>query len=160
MKALSLWQPWASAIATGAKRIETRSWSTDYRGPLAIHAAKRYVHEEMIFLHSCWEWCAALAPLGVRMGQRESLKDLLPFGALVCVCDLIDCRPSESFTVGELDARRYSAGNEGREHHSWTERQMGDFSPRRFGWVLANVRPIKPVAWRGAQGLFNVELPA
>lgn len=40
MKALSLTQPWASLIAAGHKRYETRSWSTAYRGPIAIHAAK------------------------------------------------------------------------------------------------------------------------
>jgi hypothetical protein len=39
MKALTLWQPWATLIANGTKTIETRSWSTSYRGPLAIHAA-------------------------------------------------------------------------------------------------------------------------
>ncbi len=41
MRALSLHQPWASLIAEGVKTIETRSWATKYRGPLAIHAAKR-----------------------------------------------------------------------------------------------------------------------
>ena len=42
MKALTLYQPWASLVALGVKTIETRSWSTPYRGPLAIHAgAKR-----------------------------------------------------------------------------------------------------------------------
>lgn len=41
MKALSLWQPWATLIAVGQKRIETRHWPTTYRGPLAIHATKR-----------------------------------------------------------------------------------------------------------------------
>lgn len=41
MKALSLHQPWASAIALGLKHLETRSWATSYRGPLAIHAARR-----------------------------------------------------------------------------------------------------------------------
>lgn len=39
MKALSLWQPWAELMANGTKAIETRSWCTNYRGPLAIHAA-------------------------------------------------------------------------------------------------------------------------
>lgn len=39
-RALSLWQPWASLIAVGAKAVETRGWSTPYRGLLAIHAAK------------------------------------------------------------------------------------------------------------------------
>lgn len=40
MKAITLTQPWATLVAIGAKRIETRSWATRYRGPLAIHAAK------------------------------------------------------------------------------------------------------------------------
>ena len=41
IKALTLWQPWASLIAWGEKQYETRSWSTEYRGLLAIHASKR-----------------------------------------------------------------------------------------------------------------------
>lgn len=41
MKALSLRQPWASLIADGRKTIETRTWRTRYRGPLAIHASAR-----------------------------------------------------------------------------------------------------------------------
>src|SRR3972149_12240119 len=40
MKAISLWQPWASLIAVGAKKYETRSWDTPYRGPLVICASK------------------------------------------------------------------------------------------------------------------------
>jgi hypothetical protein len=40
VKALTLTQPWATLIAVGAKRIETRSWATDYHGQIAIHAAK------------------------------------------------------------------------------------------------------------------------
>lgn len=42
MKAITLWQPWASLIAIGAKQYETRSWSTTYRGPIAIHAAMKH----------------------------------------------------------------------------------------------------------------------
>lgn len=41
MKALSVPQPWASRIASGAKRVEYRSWSTKYRGPLLIVASRR-----------------------------------------------------------------------------------------------------------------------
>jgi len=39
-KALSLLQPWASLVVIGAKTVETRSWNTDYRGRLLIHASK------------------------------------------------------------------------------------------------------------------------
>ena len=43
MKAISICQPWATLIAIGAKRFATRSWKTDYRGLLAIHAGKTKV---------------------------------------------------------------------------------------------------------------------
>ncbi len=38
MKAITIQQPWASAIVTGIKKIENRSWSTSFKGPLVIHA--------------------------------------------------------------------------------------------------------------------------
>jgi hypothetical protein len=41
VKALTIRQPWAWAIARGHKTIENRTWATSYRGPLAIHAAKK-----------------------------------------------------------------------------------------------------------------------
>lgn len=41
MKALTLWQPWASLIVDLRKPVETRSWGTSYRGPLAIHAGMK-----------------------------------------------------------------------------------------------------------------------
>lgn len=40
MKAISLKQPWANFIASGQKTIETRTWSTLYRGPLLIVSTK------------------------------------------------------------------------------------------------------------------------
>lgn len=47
MKAVSLWEPWATLVRLKIKRIETRGWSTSYRGPLAIHATK-HVHTEPV----------------------------------------------------------------------------------------------------------------
>ena len=44
MKAISIHQPWASLIAFGEKRFETRSWKTDYRGPLLIHASRTFIN--------------------------------------------------------------------------------------------------------------------
>lgn len=39
----------------------------------------------------------------------------------------------------------------------WTERQMGDFSPGRYGWELNKIQPLaEPIPYRGLQGLFNV----
>ncbi len=39
IRALSIRQPWAWAICAGLKRTENRSWSTNYRGTIAIHAS-------------------------------------------------------------------------------------------------------------------------
>src|SRR4051812_34650242 len=42
IKCLTLLQPWASLVALNARKIETRSWRTWYRGPLLIHAARAF----------------------------------------------------------------------------------------------------------------------
>jgi ASCH domain len=40
MRALTIRQPFADLIAHADKRIENRTWTTSYRGPVLIHAAK------------------------------------------------------------------------------------------------------------------------
>ena len=47
MFALSLLQPWASLVILGHKKIETRNWSTAYRGRLWIHASKGKAAKEI-----------------------------------------------------------------------------------------------------------------
>lgn len=156
MKALSLWQPWATAIALGSKRVETRSWSTDYRGPLAIHAAKRCVKQEMDDL--CFEnhWIGALH-LESEVFVTDTRIDLdrflfgMPFGSIVAVCRLIDCRETEDFD--ETDDLQ------GEKPFMWCEEDLGDFDFCRFGWVLEDTRQLaEPIPYRGRQGLFDVEL--
>ena len=38
MKVLTLKQPWATLVAEGIKEYEFRSWKTNYRGKILIHA--------------------------------------------------------------------------------------------------------------------------
>lgn len=40
MKALSLKQPYAWLIANGFLQVDDRTWGTQYRGPMLIHASK------------------------------------------------------------------------------------------------------------------------
>ncbi len=142
MKALSLWQPWATAIAAGVKQIETRGWATNYRGPLAIHAAKRNSAElrewwhEHLLNDSVISDHAAFARL-----QIWGFNDL-PMGAVVATCRLVDCVPSERLLAdGRADSR---------------EQKWGNFGPERFGWVLADVAPlVTPIPLVGRQGLFE-----
>lgn len=123
MKAISLWQPFASAIPLGLKRIETRHWTTNYRGELAIHASKKDTTE-----------LRAVAYLG-GMPARD-----LPFGYVVAIVTLVDVLPTE-LLAGAL---------------SEAEIHFGDYRPGRFGWILHNVRPVKPFPFKGGQGFFNI----
>jgi len=49
--ALSIKQPWAALLASARKSIEIRKWTTRYRGPLLIHAAR--VPDER---DEAWKW--------------------------------------------------------------------------------------------------------
>lgn len=127
MKAISLWQPWASAVALGIKRVETRHWSTKYTGPLVIHAAKRWTRAEREF-----------AEIEHTLGR---LPPRLPLGALVATCTLMGCRLTQDVAhqLGSI------------------ERMYGNYEAGRFAWFLTDIKPFsEPIPWKGAQGFFNV----
>jgi len=92
MKALTLYQPWASLIRDRRKPIETRSWYTKYRGELAIHAGKTVDKDACI-----------------RFGYDPST---IERGVILCVVDLVDCiqftasfRPPDDY--GDYSVGRY-----------------------------------------------------
>lgn len=161
MRAISLWQPWASAIAVGSKRFETRSWATKYRGPIAIHAAKRCNRFELIGFKCSWNWSGALAAAvgGTAMGSDIHLDEALPFGALVAVAEITACVSTGELTQRVLDEPRSTvlASVRHPDLYEWTERQMGDFSLGRFAWQLENVRPLRePIPMKGRQGFWTL----
>ena len=148
MKALSLWQPWASLIAAGWKIHETRHWPTNHRGPLAIQAAQRPLDDEtreafLAIRH------VALAYLGPPAWSYFTKP--LPRGAVVAVATLADCIPTEQW----LEAAEFRPGEAAGPAE--LDFVCGDFSPERWAWRLADVRPLPaPLPWRGAQGLFEI----
>jgi hypothetical protein len=152
LRAISLWQPWASAIALGSKTIETRHWSTQYRGPLAIHAAQRKVRSELqdYGLDPIWQGALHLLPPDKSAGDIF----MLPFGAIVATCNLIGCLTSEEiFRCRAAQVLKVH----GTFPHSWTEEMMGNLSDGRYGWILADIKPLAaPVPFKGKQGFFNV----
>ena len=136
MKALTIRQPYASLIIMGRKRIETRSWSTNYRGPLAIHAG-----------------AAVTGRRGSRRkyGPYEVEKDesglllrsdslswpyRMPLGCVIGVVDLVDVHPTG-------------------EQPEWPERVLGNHKPGNFAWVLSAPTRIKPVTYSGQQGFWE-----
>jgi hypothetical protein len=150
MKALTLTQPFATLVAIGAKHFETRSWSTDYRGPLAIHAAKGLtpVGGAAGLVQFYWREPFRQALAGA--GFSAELDHELPRGAVVAVCDLVYCLPT-----GEV--REDLTANALADIEGETELAFGDFSPGRYAWRLANVRMLdKTIACKGALGLWDV----
>ena len=53
MKVLTIKEPWASLIINGYKKYEFRSWKTNYRGKILIHAGKS-LEKDMIPRFSCY----------------------------------------------------------------------------------------------------------
>lgn len=133
MKTLSLTQPWASLVAVGAKQRETRSWSTPYRGQLAIHASKGFPQWAM-------EYCVVepfLSVLAYQVGI--TLIGDLPRGAVIATCNLVDVR--------RITATNAPTGN---------EKAFGDYTPGRFMWFLEDVKMLPfPVPAKGSLGLWE-----
>lgn len=47
MKVLTLKQPWATLVAEGIKKYEFRTWKTNYRGKVLIHAGAGVEKKEL-----------------------------------------------------------------------------------------------------------------
>lgn len=131
MKALTIWQPWASLIAWGEKQYETRPFATQHRGPLAIHAGLDDSALDVVDVNSFYR--AAFKRHGDPAFTR------LSFGKVICVVDLVSVVP-----VTHLCALTQQ------------ETTFGDYSPTRFAWRLENLRVlVEPIPVRGKQGLWE-----
>jgi len=130
-KAISLWQPWASLVARGVKTYLTLLKPTDYRGPIAIHAAR-----VLDLAGSPDQLC--MAALG------SNWTNSLPLSAMVAVADLVDVQEGR-----EVERRLTRA-----------DRAAGSYGPGRWAWRIENVRPIrKAIPTPGRQGLFTWRAP-
>ena len=134
MKGITLHQPWASLIACGYKRFETRSWKTSYRGQLLIHAAKRFADEEGrdVVVSAFKHWKNPELPRTLRS---------FPYQAIVATCELTNCIPmNEQFINQQTDL----------------ELLVGCWKVGRFAWQLENICPVTLISTKGYQGLWNV----
>ncbi|GBG09493.1 2-oxoglutarate dehydrogenase E1 [Paenibacillus agaridevorans] len=138
IKAITIWQPWATLITLRLKGFETRSRRTHYRGPIAIHAAKH------IDLAACRE-----EPIRSELLEYGYTSDNLPTGAVIATAVLSDCIKSvDTWTDGyilENGVYVYSP-----------EYEYGDFTPGRYAWEMREVYELpKPIPAKGQQGLWN-----
>ncbi|WP_207621351.1 ASCH domain-containing protein [Chelativorans oligotrophicus] len=124
--ALSIMQPWAWLVVNRHKAPENRTWWTNYRGPVAIHAGKkidRDAHRDVM---------SGIHPV---TGERTLLGIEYPpcfgvpiaTGGIVGVAEIVDC-------VTTLD-------------NEWF---VGP-----YGFIMANPRPVPFIPVKGALGFFD-----
>ncbi len=99
LKVLSIKEPFATLIKDGVKIYETRSWKTNYRGEIYIHASLSLSKSE-----------------NVEKANRYLKSEIKP-GYILCRCELEDCIPmTEEFIeyiknkTHEIDYGQYSEG--------------------------------------------------
>ncbi len=174
MKAITIWQPWASLLASGGKMYETRPWETSYRGPIAIHAAKlsvRQVLKKCFPLSEC-DYSpdhrakvkfldAAAKGFGGVYTTEEILGALndLPTGAVIATAELVNIWRIVRNLSHDLDRGAHKIGEEDRRGNyiitSELELALGDWTPGRFAWEFSNMKMIAPVQVSGKQMLWE-----
>ena len=131
IKVLSVRQPWAWLIVSGYKNIENRSWKTDYRGELFIHASQGFDWTALEWLEQFWEYqvlvCRHFGIRGPHIAMRKE-----EFGAIVGYADLTDCvRNANSI---------------------WA-------MPGCWHWELHRALQLAPIPLKGRLGIFEIPEP-
>ena len=116
--ALSIRQPWAWAILHAGKDIENRSWQTDFRGPVCIHASAGMTKREYLEFEG-------LYGLDHRWTIPEPAD--LPRGGIVGTARIVDC----------------------------VARHPSPWFFGRWGFVLADARPVDLIPVKGCLGFFD-----
>lgn len=133
MKALSLWQPWASLMADSRKKIETRHWRPPLwllNQPVAIHAAMK------VDAYACEDF-----------GYD---RNMIPRGQVVCIGAFYKWEKFDELYKQWMMERWLNSGDE--------EGNYGDFSAGRYGWFFRLTEKLNPpIPAKGHQGIWNWE---
>jgi activating signal cointegrator 1 len=134
---ISVRQPWAMMLALGIKQFETRSWETQYRGPLAIHASSRMSPDDQRWFYECPEAQEALTHYGYYH------PGFLPLGAILAVGDLCAVYSTEVLW-GRITR---------------CEQAFGNFTAGRYAWQMGEMRVLtRPIPYKGHLGIWTCEI--
>ena len=125
MKVLTIKQPCASLIAAGLKEYEFRTWKTNYRGEILIHAGKGIDKDAM--------------------KKFESLKLEYPTGCIIAKAKLTDCVPVTEAMKEELREKNFLVYSGTTESANWNG----------YGFKLENVETMEPIFVNGMLGLWE-----
>jgi hypothetical protein len=150
MKALTLWQPWASLVALGMKQVETRCWTTKYRGELAIHAAAKLPpkwlgasRHDPTFRDELADVFDVRRDRDDRSGPHvDGAIQSLPYGSILCIVRLVGIEETQ----------------EVRETLCIRENIFGNYEDGRYAWFLELVERFEqPIPAKGNRMLWNWE---
>jgi hypothetical protein len=131
-KALSLKQPYAWLIANGYLLVDDRTWGTQYRGPILIHASKGIYQEYYNYIKSNTD-----VPIPAI--------DKLGYGGVVGIANLVlCCRPGE-LPEGVSRQQRVHFGGVHQEY---------------FGFLFEQATPLALLPCPGKLGIFDIDLDA
>jgi len=150
VKALTIWQPWASLIMIGAKPYEFRSWPAPRSlvgQRIAIHASARPVRrnevaELVLRLHNeeAWTTCLKRDVAVPLLEQALTSPGRLPLSSVLGTAILGQPKLSNSI-LGEFGAKLNDSDRD--EHCNWA-------------WPLVGIEPLEPFRpAKGAQGFWN-----
>lgn len=130
LKAITLYEPWASLISIGAKLNETRPTRTRHFGDIAIHAALKTVDR--------------IAPEVLDAFRNRGEPMLWQFGSIIAVVEIYEVQPSSIFATPQNPYGKISLTAE--------ELAFGNYTPGRYVYLTRNLRRLKtPVPCRGFQ---------
>lgn len=167
MKAITIYQPYASLLACGAKRYETRSWATSYRGPIAIHAAKARAqcdgssnYKFRLLVNS------ALQTSIYRQDEAPILTysrimDNLDYGAVVATAEIVECH----YIAADEFCNTRILWSDGKDTPNDEisilddEYLFGDWTPGRYAWEFADMKMLdEPIPATGRQRIWEWNL--
>ena len=100
MKVLTLRQPWATLDAEGIKKYEFRSWKTNYRGKVLIHAGTGIDKEDM--------------------KKYENMNLKFPSRRIIAIVEIEDCLELDEQLNKKIIAEKNVAyGNKIRTGYAW-----------------------------------------
>lgn len=129
MKVLSIKEPFATLITNGIKKIETRSWKTNYRGELFIHASGKTLAKE--FLTNDF--------------VINLIKDMdMNYGNIICKCNLVDCIYMDDEFIENIKKNQI-------------EYNCGEYKVGRYAWIIDDIKPIYPIPTKGKLNIWNYD---